>query len=216
MGRAARFLAGCQLFGDLRHDLPTAPSHQACGPLLDVAADDIEHKVDGADCFQRLVVEVDELLRAEVERLLTVGGSPGADDVRARQSSQLRRHRPDCAGRAGTGLAFDALSDAEFAAMMPGLLVMFGKGGWLFLLWGIVLLPIGFGIQAMGLLASRSFARHRSLLFMVGVLFIGTPDGAEIVNLTAADRVAVSSGGCSLRGGSLSGASAAHGVLQSP
>ena len=31
---------------------------------------------------------------------------------------------------------------------MPGLLAMFSKRGWLVLLWGILLLPIGFGIQA--------------------------------------------------------------------
>src|SRR5205807_9038972 len=58
-------------------------SNQACGPPLDVAADDIEHQIDAADVFQRVVVEVDELLRAEVERLLTVGGASGTDDVAA-------------------------------------------------------------------------------------------------------------------------------------
>lgn len=42
--------------------------------------------------------------------------------------------------------ALDGLSDAEFAGMMPGLLAMFSKRGWLVLLWGIVLLPLGFGI----------------------------------------------------------------------
>src|SRR5262249_56208829 len=58
-------------------------SDQACGPLRDVAADDIENQIDSADVFQGVVVEVDELLRAEVERLLTVGGASGADDVAA-------------------------------------------------------------------------------------------------------------------------------------
>src|SRR6516162_7936063 len=56
------------------------PRAVRCGPLLDVAADDIEHQIDAADVFQRVVVEVDELLRAEVERLLTVGSASGADD----------------------------------------------------------------------------------------------------------------------------------------
>ena len=50
-------------------------SNQACGPLPDVAADDIENQMDFADVFEGVVVEVDELLRAEVERLLTVGGA---------------------------------------------------------------------------------------------------------------------------------------------
>jgi len=78
----------------------SSDSNQARGPLPDVAADEIEHEIDSADVFQDLVVEVDELVRAEVERLLTVGGASGADDVGTRQSCELRHHRPDCAGRA--------------------------------------------------------------------------------------------------------------------
>ena len=54
--------------------------NQARGPLLYVAADDIEHQIDAADVFQRVVVEVNELLRAEVEHLLTVGRASGAND----------------------------------------------------------------------------------------------------------------------------------------
>src|SRR5438477_5129019 len=75
-------------------------SNQARGPLPDVAADDIEHQIDAADVFQRAAVEVDKLLRAEVERLLTVGGASSADHVGAGRSCELRHHRPDCAGRA--------------------------------------------------------------------------------------------------------------------
>ena len=82
--------------------------------------------------------------------------------------------------------SFDGLSEAEFAGMMPGLLAMFSLRGWLILLWGIVLLPVGFGIQAIALLAYTSVPRWQSFLFLLGVLFIGTPDGAEIVNLIAA------------------------------
>ena len=81
--------------------------------------------------------------------------------------------------------ALDGLSDTEFTGMMPGLLAMFSKQGWLVLLWGIVLLPVGFGIQAIALLRSKAIARWQSVLFLVGVLFIATPDGAEIINLTA-------------------------------
>src|SRR5262245_52804993 len=64
-------------------DQCSSGSNQAYGALLDVAADDVEHQIDSADVFQGVVVEVDELVRAEVERLLTVGGAPGADDVGA-------------------------------------------------------------------------------------------------------------------------------------
>src|SRR5689334_8261696 len=56
-------------------------SNQACGPLPDVAADDIENQIDFADAFQGVVVEVDDLLRAEVDSLLPIGGTSGADDV---------------------------------------------------------------------------------------------------------------------------------------
>ena len=81
--------------------------------------------------------------------------------------------------------SLDGLTDAEFSNMMPGLLAMFSKRGWLVLLWGILLLPIGFGIQAVALLRSKSLPRWQSLLFLLGVVLIGTPDGVELVNLTA-------------------------------
>jgi hypothetical protein len=87
--------------------------------------------------------------------------------------------------------ALDDLSDAEFAAMMPGLLAMFSKQGWLVLIWGIVLLPVGFGIQAIALLKTRSIARWQGVLFLVGALLIATPDGAEIVNLSASILIAM-------------------------
>lgn len=82
--------------------------------------------------------------------------------------------------------ALNGLTDAEFAGMMPGLLAMFSLRGWMFLLWGIVLLPLGFAIQAIALFRCGLLPRWQSGLFLVGVLFIGTPDGTEIVNLMAA------------------------------
>ena len=87
--------------------------------------------------------------------------------------------------------ALDTLPEHEFIKMMPGLLAMFGKKGWLVLIWGLLLLPIGFIIQAIGLLKSKSLATWQSLLFLIGVLFIGTPDGVEIINLTAAILIAI-------------------------
>src|SRR6185436_6094356 len=75
-------------------------SDQTRGPLLDVAADDIEDQIDSADVFQRVTLKVDELHRTEVERSLTVRSATGADDVRTELTRELRHHRPDCAGRA--------------------------------------------------------------------------------------------------------------------
>src|SRR4029077_35298 len=64
-------------------------ANQACGPLRDVAAEDIENQIDSADIFQFVVLEIDELLRAEVESRLTAGSAPGADDVRAGLTCEL-------------------------------------------------------------------------------------------------------------------------------
>ena len=81
--------------------------------------------------------------------------------------------------------ALDTVPASKFALMMPGLLAMFSHKGWTVLLWGIVLLPIGFAILAIALLKTRAIPRWQSALFLVGVLLVGFPDGAEIINLTA-------------------------------
>jgi|WetSurMetagenome_2_1015567.scaffolds.fasta_scaffold175033_2 hypothetical protein len=87
--------------------------------------------------------------------------------------------------------ALDSLSASDFAQMMPGLLAMFSKQGWLVLIWGLLFLPIGFVIQTMALLKSRAIPRWQGVLFLMGVLFIGAPDGVEIVNLSAAILMAI-------------------------
>ncbi len=81
--------------------------------------------------------------------------------------------------------ALDRLSGPQFSQMLPGLLAMFSKQGWLVILWGIVLLPAGFAIQALALIRTRALPRWQGIMFLVGVLFVGTPDGVEIVNLGA-------------------------------
>src|SRR5262252_4937469 len=73
-------------------------ANQARRPLRDVAAEDIENQIYPADIFQGVVLEVDELLCAEVERRLTAGSAPGADDVGAGLTCKLGCHRTDYAG----------------------------------------------------------------------------------------------------------------------
>jgi hypothetical protein len=87
--------------------------------------------------------------------------------------------------------ALDTLPENEFALMMPGLMAMFSFKGWLVILWGILLLPIGFVIQAIALIKTRVFPRWGSILFLIGALLVGFPDGAEIINLTASILMAV-------------------------
>lgn len=81
--------------------------------------------------------------------------------------------------------ALDTVPEEAFSAMMPGLLAMFSKKGWMVLLWGILLLPVGFAIQAVGLLQVGALPAWQSTLFLIGVLLVGTPDGMEIINLSA-------------------------------
>lgn len=81
--------------------------------------------------------------------------------------------------------ALDTLPEAKFGPMLSGLLAMFSKQGWLVLLWGIVLLPIGFAIQASALLKSKTLPRWQGILFLIGVLLVAVPDGLEIINLSA-------------------------------
>ena len=90
-----------------------------------------------------------------------------------------------------TMTALDTVPASRFALMTPGLLAMFSLKGWMVLLWGIVLLPLGFAILAIGLLKTRALPRWQSALFLTGVLFVGFPDGAEIINLTASILMAV-------------------------
>src|SRR5262244_65577 len=67
-------------------------TNQARRPLRDVAAEDIENQIDLADIFQRVIFEIDELLRAEVESRLTCSSAPRADDVRAGLTCELGCH----------------------------------------------------------------------------------------------------------------------------
>ena len=86
---------------DDRHQRSPGPD-QTRGPLLDAATDDIENQIDCADVLQRVVAEVDGLLRARVVRLLAVGGETIADDATYAPNScaSCVAVDPDCAGRA--------------------------------------------------------------------------------------------------------------------
>jgi hypothetical protein len=87
--------------------------------------------------------------------------------------------------------ALETVPNTDFARMMPGLVAMFSKEGWLVFIWGLLFLPIGFAIQAIALVRSRAIPRWQSILFLIGVLFVGTPDGVEIINLSASALMAI-------------------------
>ncbi len=87
--------------------------------------------------------------------------------------------------------AFDTLPEKEFVQIMPGIMAMFSKKGWLKLLWGIVLLPIGFIIQAIALIKTQTLSPWQGALFLAGTLLVATPDGLEIINLSASIMMAI-------------------------
>jgi len=87
--------------------------------------------------------------------------------------------------------AFDTLPEKVFIQIIPGVLAMFTKQGWLVLLWGVLCLPIGFAIQTIALLKTNTLPRWQSLLFLIGVLLVSTPDGFEIINLSASILMAI-------------------------
>jgi hypothetical protein len=86
--------------------------------------------------------------------------------------------------------AVDTLPETEFTRMMPGLMAIFSFKGWVWLVWGLLLMPIGVLIQTAGMFRARILPRWQLGLLFVGILFIGFPDGAEIINLTAAALMA--------------------------
>src|SRR6516225_1969529 len=94
-------------------------ANQARRPLPDVAAEDIENQIDPADIFQGVVIEVDELLCAEVESRLTVGSAPGADDVRSGLTCELGRHGTDYASRTVHEDALPRTKAAMFEQPLP-------------------------------------------------------------------------------------------------
>lgn len=87
--------------------------------------------------------------------------------------------------------AFDKLPENEFTQIMPGIMAIFSKQGWLVVLWSLLFLPIGFIIQTIALLKTQAIPRWQGLLFLIGVVLVGTPDGLEIINLLASVLMAM-------------------------
>src|SRR5436305_10452102 len=100
------------------HQRSSGANH-ARRPLRDVAADDIENQIDFADVFEGVVIEVDELLCAEVDSRLTGASAPSTDDVGAGLTRELSRHRTDYAGRAVHGDALSRLKAAVLEQTLP-------------------------------------------------------------------------------------------------
>jgi hypothetical protein len=87
--------------------------------------------------------------------------------------------------------AFDTLPEPEFAQLAPGLRALYAKAGWMVLVWAVVLLPLGFAVLAVALLASDALPGWQGIALLVGSLLLLVPDGLELVSLTGCALLAV-------------------------
>ena len=87
--------------------------------------------------------------------------------------------------------AFDTLSEPEFAQLAPGLRALYAKAGFMWLLWAVLLLPLGFAVLAVALLAADARPAWQGVALLVGCLLLMVPDGLEIVSLSGCALLAV-------------------------
>jgi hypothetical protein len=87
--------------------------------------------------------------------------------------------------------AFDTLPDDEFAQLKPGLAAMQAKAGWLALLRGLALLPIGFALLSIAMLSAGALPVWQAITLLSGTLLLAAPDGFEIISLLASVLLAV-------------------------
>ena len=81
--------------------------------------------------------------------------------------------------------AFRALPEAEFQASTPAIAAIFHRGGWLWITWGFVTLPIGFVVLAVGLIRQGAVPLWQGLCMIAGLLLLLNPD-IEIISSAGA------------------------------
>jgi hypothetical protein len=86
--------------------------------------------------------------------------------------------------------AFDTLPEADFRSLTPGIAAMFQYRGWLWLLWLLPILPLGFILQTIGLLRSNLIPRWQSIPMLVGSLLMANPD-IDLIGLVATIFLAI-------------------------
>ncbi len=80
--------------------------------------------------------------------------------------------------------AFETLPEAQFQQLTPGIEALFQYRGWLWILWLLPLLPLGFIIQTIGLVRSGIISRWQSVPMLIGSVLMANPD-IDIIGLVA-------------------------------
>lgn len=80
--------------------------------------------------------------------------------------------------------AFDTLSPPEFAQIYPAIEVIRGMQGWLWIVYGFALVPIGFVILGIGLYRTRTIPRWQAGTLILGAVLMLNPD-IEIISVAA-------------------------------
>lgn len=81
--------------------------------------------------------------------------------------------------------AFRTLPEADFQASTPAIQAIFERGGWLWITWGFVTLPIGFIVLAIGLMRQGAVPTWQGICMISGLLLLLNPD-IEIISTTGA------------------------------
>jgi hypothetical protein len=87
--------------------------------------------------------------------------------------------------------AFDTLPDEEFAQLKPGLKAMQNQAGWLALLQGLGLLPLGFAILFIAMLGAGALPVWQATTLLIGTILLVAPDGFEIISLLGSVLLAI-------------------------
>jgi len=86
--------------------------------------------------------------------------------------------------------AFDTLPEADFRSLAPGIAAMFQYRGWLWLLWLLPILPLGFILQTIGLVRSNLIPRWQSIPMLIGSILMANPD-IDLIGLIATIFLAI-------------------------
>lgn len=82
--------------------------------------------------------------------------------------------------------AFQEIPDPQFQAATPAFQALLDRGGWLWITWGFVALPVGFALIMFGLWRAEIVPRWQALCVIIGLALLINPDIEIISSIGAA------------------------------